>query len=421
MVDFTVAEDSGYYSIGYYSPGGTPGTVSISNISVPTGVRLYYRIWTSNEALTGILPINGSISATSPLSASRQIQVLMGPDENFAGLGQNLSFDIFRSRSGFSSTLTLTRTFDVIASPDVPSALSLSNSVVAESDLPLEIAILSAVDPDAQTVLTFSLVYDGTLGDLTVNYNRLQAVNGLDFEELAATALYTTDAQGRLQIPIVIRVTDPQGNFNDFNRTILVSDVDEAVTFAGTVEGDFHEGGPLGDVLSGLDGNDVLKGKGGADRLDGGLDDDVLIGNAGNDTLIGAAGDDFIVGGEDADRLIGGKGRDTLNGGSGNDRIEGGRSSDDLTDGNGRDVVFGGSQADVFYFVADGERDYLMDFEDGLDLIHIEGVTSFAQLTIISNTPGRVVIDTGSEKLDIRDSSGTLTSGDFSEADFLFL
>ena len=86
-------------------------------------------------------------------------------------------------------------------------------------------------------------------------------------------------------------------------------------------------GGPLGDRLFGLGGNDLLRGRAGNDRLYGGR---------GRDRLFGDTGADLLVGGPDRDRLVGGRGADriwardrnvdAINCGPGRDRVVADRS-----------------------------------------------------------------------------------------------
>ena len=52
-------------------------------------------------------------------------------------------------------------------------------------------------------------------------------------------------------------------------------------------------------------GNDVLKGYGGADRIQGGFGDDFIDGGDGVDQLYGMFGDDLIYGGDEDDFIFG--------------------------------------------------------------------------------------------------------------------
>lgn len=77
----------------------------------------------------------------------------------------------------------------------------------------------------------------------------------------------------------------------------------------------------------------------------------VIRGNAANDILFGYDGNDTLDGGDDNDCLIGGSGRDTLIGGSGNDLFMLAKPGDSG--------------------VTSATRDYIADFQDGIDFIYL--------------------------------------------------
>jgi RTX calcium-binding nonapeptide repeat (4 copies) len=97
-----------------------------------------------------------------------------------------------------------------------------------------------------------------------------------------------------------------------------------------------------GDLLIGLEGDDVLQGSSA---------DDSIRGDEDKDQLTGADGNDKLVGGEDADVLQGGFGSDFLFGGAGND---------ELYSGAGDDILFGSKSAD--YFDCGEGYDTVIDF-----------------------------------------------------------
>ena len=108
-----------------------------------------------------------------------------------------------------------------------------------------------------------------------------------------------------------------------------------------------NAGGALGDQLFNVEG---LVGSFFADRLLGdgitkwlyGVDgNDVIDGRGGDDVLIAGNGDDFVIGGDGNDLMFGEIGVDILIGGNGNDRIDGGAGNDTLTGGAGADVLIG--------------------------------------------------------------------------------
>ena len=79
----------------------------------------------------------------------------------------------------------------------------------------------------------------------------------------------------------------------------------------------------------------------------------------GNDTLLGEGGDDG---------LIGSRGNDILDGGAGNDSLTG----------------FAGS--DIFVLAGGSGSDLILDFEDGVDSIRLDGGLTFADLTVAQGT-----------------------------------
>ncbi len=52
---------------------------------------------------------------------------------------------------------------------------------------------------------------------------------------------------------------------------------------------------------------------------------------------------------------------------------------DRLVDGRGNDFICGGEGADVFEFIADGRKDYIMDFEIWMGLIDLHDVPMLYQ------------------------------------------
>ncbi|MEO1563015.1 MAG: calcium-binding protein [Pseudomonadota bacterium] len=77
------------------------------------------------------------------------------------------------------------------------------------------------------------------------------------------------------------------------------------------------------DVIHGGDGDDVLLGNGGADKLYGEEGDDRINAGTGNDEAYGGAGDDLINLEDGDDFASGGLGADVINAGAGNDTVYG--------------------------------------------------------------------------------------------------
>ncbi|WP_417211656.1 calcium-binding protein [Antarctobacter sp.] len=152
-------------------------------------------------------------------------------------------------------------------------------------------------------------------------------------------------------------------------------------TLVGRGGDDRLDGGPDDDFLVGGDGNDSMDGGTGADILNGNVGDDTILGGTGNDVLVGQDGSDQLEGGDNDDTLDGGAGDDSLEGGDDNDILRGRNGEDDLAGGLGRDFLTGGQGADNFVFralaetVVGANRDQILDFEQGADLIVVAGLT----------------------------------------------
>lgn len=161
-------------------------------------------------------------------------------------------------------------------------------------------------------------------------------------------------------------------------------------------------GGPGDDTIFGSSasafpgsGPSLILGGAGDDRITATWGADTVLGGAGNDTILGTGSQFFAppipVGGfqmmlsrEPGDLLFGGPGNDSIDGGGGADTIFGGAGADTLVGGFGADLLGGGAGSDLFVFrpvrlngvfldvgVGDGNRDIILDFAQGNDLIDL--------------------------------------------------
>jgi Ca2+-binding RTX toxin-like protein len=131
-------------------------------------------------------------------------------------------------------------------------------------------------------------------------------------------------------------------------------------------------------------------------------------------SVVGTTAKDVITGTAMDDHLFGGRRGDTIDGGAGDDRIDG---------GGGKDFLTGGDGADTFVFVADGRKDFIMDFQDGMDLIDLSGYHQVGTVDdlIIKTRAWGVMIEIRGEKLKIIAADGeTITAEDFTADDFIF-
>lgn len=185
----------------------------------------------------------------------------------------------------------------------------------------------------------------------------------------------------------------------------------------GRGEDDIH-GGRGHDTLKGGLGFDTVSGGSGRDNIRGGKGDDECDGGSGNDRVRGNQHDDSVSGGDGRDRVWGGTGDDIVNGDAGDDRVRGGAGRDVISGGEGRDHYWGNGGADTFVIEADGARDKIHDFQDGLDVIDISafGLADIdAVLALASQDGDEVEIDFGGgDVLEIDDTRlADLTTDDF--------
>ena len=94
-----------------------------------------------------------------------------------------------------------------------------------------------------------------------------------------------------------------------------------------------------------------------------------------NETLLGSTMDEILDGGSGNDALMGGGGDDVIRGGDGRDILEG---------GTGRDILEGGAGIDVFVFRKGCEETVLADFEQGYDILDLEGFGAVSYEELIS-------------------------------------
>jgi Ca2+-binding RTX toxin-like protein len=119
---------------------------------------------------------------------------------------------------------------------------------------------------------------------------------------------------------------------------------------------------------------------------------DLLTGNNSANELRGEGGNDWIWGGG---------GNDVLYGGSGIDVIDGGSGADDIIGGSGNDHFQGGTGADDFIFGNSWGNDAIWDFQSGsdrIDLSGVDGLTSFDQLEV-ENTDDGALYSYGSNSI----------------------
>jgi len=188
------------------------------------------------------------------------------------------------------------------------------------------------------------------------------------------------------------------------NRNDLISPRDVSSRVSGvpsSTDRNVIFGGNGDDSISGGRGSDVIHAGGGNDTVWGSYSitggPDLLYGDNGHDSLFGSSGSDGLFGGNGNDTLIGGD----IEYDNGNDFLSGGRGNDILDGLKGRDTLFGGRGEDTFRFwvgvtgpaytstsaPGEGNRDVILDFEDGKDVIDLSNYQNFLSPFIIPDAP----------------------------------
>ena len=163
-----------------------------------------------------------------------------------------------------------------------------------------------------------------------------------------------------------------EGAFSQFG-----SHDDVVIAFGTKIEN--ATGGGGADTITGNGQGNKLVGRGGNDDIFGGGGSDTAKGGGGRDMLRGQKGNDKLLGGGGNDKLFGDSQKDTLKGGGGNDRLDGGK---------GNDILIGNKGSDVFIYKANGGKDIIRDFEDGIDSIQFAGLGSLNQIRDLATKVG---------------------------------
>jgi hypothetical protein len=144
-------------------------------------------------------------------------------------------------------------------------------------------------------------------------------------------------------------------------------------------------GPALGDLVSGTDGDDNLRGTDGPDTVHAHDGDDHIFGLAGPDYISAGPGNDTVRGGDGRDAVGGGPGDDRLYGGDDSDRMFGGPGADTFDDRrqDGGDEMNGGKNADSFTLRAGRQEAFGDDGRDSFILIDDE------RIDIVDCGPGK--------------------------------
>ena len=154
----------------------------------------------------------------------------------------------------------------------------------------------------------------------------------------------------------VITGTQNKDNLKGTNKNDLIIALEGDDKVDASNGDDCIIGGPGKDKLDGSNGKDIIFGNDGDDYIDGSNGDDYINGGAGNDKISGGTngndqifaedGNDEVDASNGDDYVILGAGNDKADGGNGNDYIEGNEGNDEMKGGNGNDKLLGGAGTD---------------------------------------------------------------------------
>ncbi|MDJ0745075.1 MAG: alpha/beta fold hydrolase [Xenococcaceae cyanobacterium MO_167.B27] len=131
-----------------------------------------------------------------------------------------------------------------------------------------------------------------------------------------------------------------------------------------------------------------IRGTNADDTLIGGTENDRIRGLGGNDNLLGLDGRDFLAGGDGNDDLQGNLDQDTLSGGEGDDTLIGGGKID---------ILYGGEGRDTFVLQSNRGKDFIMDFELGVDILRLSDGLTLDSLTFENDLAGTGTLIRNSE------------------------
>jgi VCBS repeat-containing protein len=266
-----------------------------------------------------------------------------------AGTNPLLTFGV-RVTDSQGATSDANFTLQVTGANDNPVAPTLIGALNEDSGVIVTNLLIGAFDPD-NTDVDFANLTVTVTGNLTPTEiasiqaalnNPMMAVRDPETGVYSFdTSLFNTlDLNETATITFNFNVVDGNGGSVNNTATFTITGALEVIT-AGLDEFDNGpiNGGNFGDLIDGLDGDDVLNGGAGNDHVIGGEGDDIVSGGSGDDNLEGNNGDDVLNGGGGNDQIAGGEGNDVLSGGSGSDTLNAGGGINTVDGGSGSDVL----------------------------------------------------------------------------------
>jgi Ca2+-binding RTX toxin-like protein len=374
---------------------GASGIVDVATLDGSNGFKLTGPINSrSGYSVAGVGDINGD-----------------GVDD-LAVSGNNRSYVVFGSRSGFAAATTLASLNGANGFVINAGGLKVASAGDVNGDGIADLMVSS--DPNQTSAVSYVIFgrhgFSASFDVATLNgQNGFKIAGGGD-------ALAAGDFNGDGFSDVAVGAFNATLSNNAVGAAYVIFGHAVAVSSGGTGGDDITDGGALADTLSGGAGSDTLYGLGDNDTLSGGVGKDVLYGGDGIDSLDGGAEGDWLDGGIGGDSMTGGTGDDsyvvddagdtvielggegndvvhasitwtmaanverlildgtagiggigngmantmmgndganTLDGAGGEDVIKGGLGADSLLGGDGNDLLYGGDGADSL----DGQND----------------------------------------------------------------
>ncbi|MEM1367584.1 MAG: LamG-like jellyroll fold domain-containing protein [Cyanobacteria bacterium P01_H01_bin.15] len=298
----------------------------------PEGIFEYSGIFSENGFNYDLYQAGNAILLVTPgVEVTQSIDDLDLVTEGSTALETNATQDEENSNSETPVVIELGEFFDAGA------RIFISEPAISEAEGLAEFSIVRSGNPNTWLTLNMETT-DGSAND------------GIHFEGLRNEIIFEP---GEVSKVLTVPVID-DGVLRQAVRSFQLQ-MTENIEIGGTFGND---------ILSGGDGDDILRGDGNGSEPGGATGgDDILSGGAGDDQLEGKGGDDILLGGAGDDTLSGDAGDDTLRGGLGND------------------ILTGGGGVDTFELSVGEGTDTITDFELAVDKLALTGELTQAALT----------------------------------------
>lgn len=307
-----------------YGSGGTDHDAVLTRLLINTApvavqeiVNVLEDVSLSATAAYGVLANdtdkNGDVLAATLVTNVANGTLVLNQDGSFSYTGNanfygtdSFSYVAKDAHGGVSAVMTVT--LNVAAVNDLPVGVAESATVAEDATLLINVlANDSDVDGDALAIVLggakSALGASVSIVDGKVSYTAdADAFDLLGAGQSAADSFtyQVSDGKGGLSAPVTVAVSVREAGDN--TAAVGTNKADNFVDAAG--RDTTFEGGNGNDVIDGGDGADKLFGDNGTDILLGGAGRDTLDGGNGSDILFGGAGDTIATGGNGPDAFV---------------------------------------------------------------------------------------------------------------------